>query len=435
MTRRRLIACVVLLMMVFGIATLLEIKSDEKNIADKTNSRLEYKAYVSHAPIRINSDADFDLQFSNRTISGWIINGTGCGYCIYIGNCSQAFTIKNCSLHNASGVDGFFFGNTGLSLYNTSHGFISSNNCSANHNFGINLTASNINTLTYNNGSNNLDEGISLYYSQNNILADNNCSANYRFGIWLNYNSNNNTLNRNVCFNNNNIGIYITSSNFNTVLNNICSKSYWGIGLFASERNKLAYNICGRNSNDGITIQSNYNTINNNTCINNSVCGISLYSTSKNDVKNNICLSNHLYGINIVSSYSIVTYNNCSANLLYGIFIEGSSKFNRIYHNNFIGNHGAGSVYDPLHVQANDTTGTNFWNTSTEGNYWSDWTGPDNNHDGIVDSAYILDGGAGAQDYHPLANPTVVSEFSPVSIIILSVILITMALAWFRRTR
>jgi len=52
------------------------------------------KSYVSHTPIRINSDSDFDTQFPGREISGYDINGTDIGYCIYVGNCSIPFTIK-----------------------------------------------------------------------------------------------------------------------------------------------------------------------------------------------------------------------------------------------------------------------------------------------------------------------------------------------------
>ncbi|MEM3493577.1 MAG: NosD domain-containing protein, partial [Thermoplasmata archaeon] len=42
------------------------------------------------------------------------------------------------------------------------------------------------------------------------------------------------------------------------------------------------------------------------------------------------------------------------------------------------------------------------WNLSGEGNYWSDWQWPDNNHDGIVDLPYEIAGDAGAKDYYPL---------------------------------
>jgi hypothetical protein len=63
--------------------------------------------------------------------------------------------------------------------------------------------------------------------------------------------------------------------------------------------------------------------------------------------------------------------------------------------------------------QANDTSGKNFWNTSTEGNYWHDWTTPDTSPPyGIVDIPYILDGGKGANDSKPLVHSLPVPQFS-----------------------
>jgi parallel beta-helix repeat protein len=137
------------------------------------------------------------------------------------------------------------------------------------------------------------------------------------------------------------------------------------------------------------------NTLANNTCNHNNR-GISLYISRDNTLTSNTC-SNNRRGISLQSSSgNILTYNNITDNIAYGVFIGWSrSNFNIIHHNNFINNY----------IQAYDDTGTNYWNTSTEGNYWSDWTSPDTNNDGIVDYPYQIDGGAGAMDYYPLVNP------------------------------
>jgi hypothetical protein len=54
------------------------------------------------------------------------------------------------------------------------------------------------------------------------------------------------------------------------------------------------------------------------------------------------------------------------------------------------------------------------------GNYWYDWTSPDNNSDGIVDSPYgPLDGGANVKDNYPLATkPTQIPEFGPLGMLL-----------------
>ncbi len=65
-----------------------------------------------------------------------------------------------------------------------------------------------------------------------------------------------------------------------------------------------------------------------------------------------------------------------------------------IYHNNIFNN--AGNAYD---------NGTNEWYNITlhEGNYWDDYTGEDNNHDGIGDTPYNISGGNN-KDLYPLMN-------------------------------
>ena len=52
-------------------------------------------------------------------------------------------------------------------------------------------------------------------------------------------------------------------------------------------------------------------------------------------------------------------------------------------------------------------TSTNIWYNSSlqEGNYWSDYTGVDNNHNGIGDTPYNIPGGSN-QDLYPLWNKT-----------------------------
>ncbi len=62
------------------------------------------QASTNYAPIRINSNSDFDAEHGITDGNGteadpWIIedyniNGTGYGYCIYIGNTTDYFKVK-----------------------------------------------------------------------------------------------------------------------------------------------------------------------------------------------------------------------------------------------------------------------------------------------------------------------------------------------------
>jgi nitrous oxidase accessory protein NosD len=110
-------------------------------------------------------------------------------------------------------------------------------------------------------------------------------------------------------------------------------------------------------------------------------------------------------------------------NLAFGVNVTWGLN-NCIWNNTFIGNNGAGGVYDINHAQAldDDPFLENHWNISGSphgyGNYWSDWTGPDANINGIVDSPYNIAGSAGANDSYPLTTPQApIPEFGMMPIV------------------
>jgi parallel beta-helix repeat protein len=76
-----------------------------------------------------------------------------------------------------------------------------------------------------------------------------------------------------------------------------------------------------------------------------------------------------------------------------GIMIFDAS-YNNVFHNTLLNNR----------LQAFDN-GFNLWDDGypSGGNRWSDYTGPDVNHDGIGDVPYVIPGGTG-QDRYPLMN-------------------------------
>lgn len=56
-------------------------------------------------------------------------------------------------------------------------------------------------------------------------------------------------------------------------------------------------------------------------------------------------------------------------------------------------------------VQGYSNTNTNIFSNGTLVNYWSDYTGVDYNKNGIGDTPYSIDSGAGAKDLYPLMVP------------------------------
>jgi predicted secreted protein with PEFG-CTERM motif len=135
------------------------------------------------------------------------------------------------------------------------------------------------------------------------------------------------------------------------------------------------------------------------------------------------------------SSGSTLSNNNCSSNNWYGMYLYSSDN-NRIWNNTFYCNNGAGDTYDPAHIQACDYETGNQWNsTGGYGNYWSDWTMPDSNMDGVVDEPYILDGGAGARDYYPYADAALIPEFGVGTLVVLCLAIMSTILLGHHRHR
>lgn len=164
-------------------------------------------------------------------------------------------------------------------------------------------------------------------------------------------------------------GFYFYYSGSNTLTGNTVSSNNTGIELGASSNNTVSANNINSNSG-GVTIAS---TSNSNTLSGNSISG------------------NSYDGIRIVNSANgnIITGNSVSSNAHDGIYISSANN-NQIYRNNFSGNT----------WQAYNAGTGNVFNKSLPdgGNYWDDWTTPDGNNDGVVDSAYTFTGG---QDNFP----------------------------------
>ena len=77
-----------------------------------------------------------------------------------------------------------------------------------------------------------------------------------------------------------------------------------------------------------------------------------------------------------------------------GIFVAATGA---LIHSNNILNNGSG--------QAMDFGSGNAWDNGSTGNWWSDWTSPDADANGIVDVPRAVDGSAGSQDNYPLTWP------------------------------
>jgi parallel beta-helix repeat protein len=178
-----------------------------------------------------------------------------------------------------------------------------------------------------------------------------------------------------------------------------------GIFLYHTFYTTISGNIISNFDDEGINLEfSGSNSITMNTISNNNF-GIRSFYSDTNYISNNI-IDGNCNGILLdVTSVTIICINNFTNNQK-GICIteSQSSIFNKIYHNNFINNdENAEDLSSWLPTE-------NYWDNGypSGGNYWDDYTGEDNNGDGIGDEPYYLDKwgwGEDPKDNYPLVLP------------------------------
>ncbi|MFQ5978111.1 MAG: nitrous oxide reductase family maturation protein NosD [Candidatus Heimdallarchaeota archaeon] len=289
------------------------------------------------------------------------------GHGVSIRHTTRYFILRNVTVHGtgpgsgSSEKYGFYFWNITSSIIE--------NNTASGFNLGFYLNASRNNTLTGNTASTNIN-GFYLYSSGHNTLTGNTASTNSENGIWLEYSSNN-TLTGNTVSTNSENGISLWfASDFNTLTSNTVShNSQNGIWLMLSSHNSLISNTASNNSNGfNLAFASRYNTLIGNTATTNSENGLRLSSSGNNTLAGNSVSNNHR-GFYLEESLNILLCLN-------------SIRQNA--------------------VQATSDSANNIWHNGTHGNYWSDYTGTDNNNDSIGDTPYAIAGGGHNEDPYPL---------------------------------
>jgi parallel beta-helix repeat protein len=172
------------------------------------------------------------------------------------------------------------------------------------------------------------------------------------------------------------LGVNIIQSSGLEIKNNLIRNNWGGINLYQVTDSYFADNSITDSFFEGISpIQSSGNTFSGNKIFWN------------------------LYGILFKSSNDNFVFENDIKGNTRGIELVEQSNNNKIYHNNFYSNE-EDNAYDDFE---------NIWDDGypSGGNYWDDYTGSDNDGDGIGDSSYEIPGDANNVDEYPLMNPYV----------------------------
>jgi len=225
-----------------------------------------------------------------------------------------------------------------------------------------------IESCTLNNSGEDPDAGIVLVSVANGLLINNEVS------------------------NNDGGGIRVSGSSNNKISGNTANNNTYGIALSLSVNNEISRNIGENNWNGVILGHCNNNIISENNVNNNDNIGIGLSNSRNNNISGNVITNNENGGIGFYfSDYNNITGNIVNQNGDVGIQVE-HAYFNKIYLN---------CLNNTLNA-AEDGISWNIWDNGIKGNYWADYTGLDEDGDGIGDIPYNISGTAGSQDNFPL---------------------------------
>jgi parallel beta-helix repeat protein len=146
------------------------------------------------------------------------------------------------------------------------------------------------------------------------------------------------------------------------------------------------------------------NTIAGNTITNMSYHALVLTGSSNNTIVDNTITDNTQYGLQFFesppypSSDNLVRGNLIARHNGYGIMVGANCEHNTFYYNTIEAN---GVWFDGNQVDVAEGT-ENVWDDGSRGNYWSDYTGYDQDDDGIGDTPYEID--LLNRDHYPLTT-------------------------------
>jgi parallel beta-helix repeat protein len=340
--------------------------------------QVAHGTYFEHVVI------DKSLKIIGENPRTTIVDGTANGTVFTIKNTASTVTITGFTIRNA-GDSANGIGSERNTATNDVHNF--TNNIITTSQFGILFTNSSQNIVYNDTFINNAQCGISLNFGSKVNITGNTITQS-PYGIKGSSSINNNITGNTIT--QTSYAIYLSSCTGNSIRRNVLSGKNSGIfsGSDSSfiDHNTITDGAYGIYLYNSVGASIYYNTLTN------SSSSLRLYSTvvgkiTNYNVNNNKMTAPNGWGIELTYANNNILTGNWIQTCSWGIYMTSSGS-NTFYHNNFVKNA----------VQAYPGTGTgNKWNTTGEGNYWSDWNGKGN---------YTIDGFGGSPtydiDYKPL---------------------------------
>ena len=313
----------------------------------------------------------------------------------------------------------------GILLYSTANATVTTNDVSTTPiSFGIYIDSCSNVWVAANNVTNGY-HGVLLQFCTNATLTSNKVSLASDFGIFVRESTNVNLTANDASNNGNGISL-VSSTNATVTSNNVSTSSIYGIHLVSSTRVVITANDAS-NSDHGIHLALSPDVVIASNDVSHSSYGTYLYK-SDNVTIASLNASYSYRGIYVLYSAHVSVTSSILSNNAAGIYLHGSRDVTitaNIVSNNVYGIHTGMSPDTSTNVtahhnsliknliQVRDEKGPeNRWDDGYPGggNYWSDYTGPDDcsgpaqdicpDPDGLGDLPYIIDFDSG--DRYPL---------------------------------
>jgi parallel beta-helix repeat protein len=270
----------------------------------------------------------------------------------------------------------------------------------------------------------NRHTGLYLMDLVNVNVTDNEIHHNLAFGIELIDSITDCNVSGNIIYNNPQGGIRIPTGAYNSIVSDNTISDCGGMGIMvlgADADSIIARNTVERSADIGICIQLSTGTIVSfNTVVNSSDHGMYLFSLTECLAFNNIIDGADDDGVSVIacelSNISVNTVRDCN-----GIGIDVDESENTTISWNTVQRNVGYAIQLSDTCENFDVSYNTFEDNGVicqicdEGvnnqicfNYYSDWTSPDADANGIVDEPYSADGAVNNEDPYPLAEAGVV---------------------------